>query len=123
MATLIITDGPAEGEQFSLGRHGVVLIGRDADCTFQILDPQISRRHMQIKRDDQTNAHLAVDYASRNGVRVNGSRITEPAPLGEGDEIVIGETRIVYTTADSPDAKTINDVLHKRGEGRRDTID
>ena len=39
MATLIVTHGPASGQVFALGEHGIVMIGRDQECTFQILDP------------------------------------------------------------------------------------
>lgn len=122
MATLIITDGPASGEQFALDEHRIVLLGRDIDCTFQILDTQMSRRHMQIKRVDETGSHVAIDYGSTNGVIVNGSQIEEPTPLRDGDEILIGETRIVYAVADSPDAKSIDSLLRKRGENLKDTF-
>ena len=123
MATLIITDGPANGEQFALEEHRIVLLGRDADCNFQILDTQISRRHMQVQRDDQAGGHLAVDFDSRNGVMVNGDRIAAPTVLNDGDEILIGETRIIYASVDSPDAKSIDGLLRKRGERRKETFD
>lgn len=120
MATLIVTEGPASGEQFALGDHRLMMIGRDNECTFQIVDPQMSRRHMQIQRDG--DAHVAIDFASANGVYVNGERIEEQVALADGDQIRIGGTTILYTTEDSPDAKTIDGLLHKRGEGLRSTM-
>ncbi len=34
MATLVVTEGPASGQQFALEKHRLVLIGRDHQCTF-----------------------------------------------------------------------------------------
>ena len=122
MATLIISNGPGEGEQFALGEHKLLMIGREEGCTFQILDQQMSRRHMQIKLDESTGAHSAIDFGSSNGVLVNGTRIEGPTPLADEDEIQVGETTLVYLAADSPDAKTIHGLMRKRGEGRRGTL-
>ena len=122
MATLVVIEGPASGQQFALGDHRIVMIGRDDECTFQILDQQMSRRHMQIKLDDETGGHLLVDAGSANGVVANGTRIEQATLLADGDEIRVGETCMVYATADSPDASSIDSLLRKRGERRRSTL-
>ncbi|MBT8484807.1 MAG: FHA domain-containing protein [Phycisphaerae bacterium] len=122
MATLIVHEGPAGGEQFDLGPHRLAMIGRDDHCTFQILDDQMSRRHVQIKRLEPSGGHAAIDFDSANGVFVNGQRITSETPLIDGDEIRVGSTTIVYTTSTSPDAKKVAELLRKRGEGVRSTI-
>ena len=121
MAALIIIDGPAEGQKFALEEHGLVMVGRDHNCTFQILDPQISRRHLQIKRDAKADGHLAIDFESANGVLVNGKRITEETLLSDGDVMRIGNTSIVYSVEDAPDAQTITQLLRKHYQGRFDT--
>lgn len=121
MAALIIIDGPAEGQKFALEEHGLVMIGRDHNCTFQILDPQISRLHLQIKRDAKANGHLAIDFKSANGVLVNGKSITEETPLDDGDVMRIGNTSIVYSVEDAPDAQTITQLLRKHYQGRFET--
>ncbi len=121
MAALIIVDGPAEGQKFALEQHGLVMVGRDHSCTFQILDPQMSRMHFQIKRDPQTENHSAIDFNSANGVSVNGKRIKEPTPLNDGDVIQSGHSSIVYSVEDAPDAQTITQLLRKHSEGRFDT--
>ena len=43
MASLSVVEGPAEGKSFALTNIRVVMIGREEDCTFQVLDPRISR--------------------------------------------------------------------------------
>ncbi len=121
MAALIIIDGPAEGQKFALEQHGLVMVGRDHTCTFQILDPQMSRMHFQIKRDPETEGHTAIDFKSANGVSVNGKRIEEPTPLNDGDVIRTGNSSIVYSVEDAPDAQTITQLLRKHYQGRFDT--
>lgn len=122
MATLVVSGGPVEGEQFALGKHRLVMIGRDEECTFQVLDQQISRRHMQIRLNDDQQSHSVIDFGSANGVRVNAELINSDAELVDGDEIHIGETTILYTQTDSPDAKAVSDLLRKRGEHRKRTL-
>ena len=122
MATLIVTGGPATGQQFALEKHRLVLIGRDDKCTFQILDPKVSRNHMQIKLSTDGSRHAAIDHQSSNGVLVNGDRIEDERPLADGDAIHLGDTEIVYSILDSPDAQTVSAILRKRGEHMRGTI-
>jgi len=114
MACLVVIEGPTKGQQFALERHRIVMIGREDDCTFQILDKGISRHHLQIKQDGER--HKAVDFNSANGVLVNGARIAEPVYLDEGDLIHIGATDIVYMETDLPDAKRVTEAVKRRGE-------
>ncbi len=122
MATLVVADGPASGQQFALGSHPLVLLGRDDQCTFQIVDKHVSRRHCQIRFDPNENRHYAIDYRSSKGVVVNGNKITGEHPLADGDVIQIGGTTIVYSAEDSPDAQRVMDQLRKLGEGGEPTI-
>jgi len=103
MAYLVVTEGPATGKQFTLGpKDRLVLVGRHVDCSFQIPDDKVSRRHLQIRLDEDQDRHFAVDYQSSNGVQVNGERITEDVPLKDGDAIRIGLTTLVYNSGDPP---------------------
>lgn len=121
MAILIIVEGPAKGQKFALEQHELVMIGRDDKCTFQIIDPQISRHHLQVKRNSETNGHLAIDFTSANGVYVNGKRITAETPLANGDLVQMGNTSIVYSVEDDPDAQTYSQLLRKHFEDRFET--
>lgn len=104
MACLVVIDGPASGTHFALGEHGVVTVGRDEECTFQIIDPQMSRRHLQIRRGSD-GRHIAADYRSANGIKLNGVTIINEAPLNDGDELMLGLSRVVYSTTDYDDAE------------------
>lgn len=120
MACLIVVEGPATGQHFALGPHNVVAIGRDEDCTFQIVDPHVSRQHLQIRT--ASNGHLAADYRSANGVIVNEKKIVGEVALADGDLIRIGSSAIVYSKMDYPTAEAAMKSVKQRGEWKRTTI-
>jgi len=117
MAILYVMKGPAMGEKFSLEGHRLVMIGRDAGCTIQIVDPQLSRFHLQIKHDPDKDQHCAIDFESKNGVLVNGQRIEGPTELRDRDVIVIADTTLVYSKEDSPFAQHVLDSMKRIGQG------
>src|SRR3972149_10137097 len=117
MATLFVVKGPATGERFSLEGHQLVMIGRDAGCTIQIVDPQLSRCHLQIKYAKEENRHDAIDFQSKNGVFVNDKKIENPTPLRDHDVITIGDTTLVYSMDDAPLAQHVLDSLKRYGQG------
>lgn len=104
MACLVVIDGPAAGTHFALAAHAIVTVGRDEECTFQIIDPQMSRRHLQIRREGD-GRHFAADYRSANGIKLNGVTIVNDSPLKDGDELSLGTSRVVYSTTDYDDAE------------------
>jgi pSer/pThr/pTyr-binding forkhead associated (FHA) protein len=121
MACLVVIEGPSAGRYFALDRHHLVSVGRDDECTFQVLDPQVSRRHLQIEREDDGN-HVVRDYRSANGVMVNNASVQMDTRLRDGDVIRLGATAIAYSATDYPDAETAHNAIRARGEWRRDTM-
>lgn len=117
MAALLVIEGPEKGKRFALGESRLVMVGRDHSCTFQIVDPRLSRMHMQIKRDESSSGHLAIDFQSSNGVFVNDNRITAETPLKGGDVIRLGETSILYSTDDGPNADSAEEQLRRLRQG------
>jgi Protein of unknown function (DUF3662)/FHA domain len=77
-----------DGERVPLGEY-VVSIGRAPDCTIVLGDPNVSRRHAEIR--PAGDGFVVVDLASTNGSRVNNVRITERA-LVDGDTLQFGNT-------------------------------
>jgi Protein of unknown function (DUF3662)/FHA domain len=75
-----------EGPVAVLGRS------RESDCVFR--DPNISRRHAELRRGP-TGDWQVVDLGSTNGVKVNGRRV-ESSRLSPGDEVTLGTTRFVF---------------------------
>ena len=80
------------GKRNVLGGSRVVL-GRSRDCDIVIDDPNISRRHAELRRDG--GGWLVADLGSTNGVKVNGRRVNEH-PLNPGDEITLGLARLTF---------------------------
>jgi pSer/pThr/pTyr-binding forkhead associated (FHA) protein len=68
--------------------EGQFVIGRSSKCQLSIDDPLISRQHAVLTVQNGV-AHVE-DLGSRNGVLVNGKRITGTAAIAEGDTITVG---------------------------------
>ncbi|HEX3599174.1 MAG TPA: SpoIIE family protein phosphatase [Lacipirellulaceae bacterium] len=86
MAILELVKGNTPGTRFELDGDRAV-IGRSADCEVPLDVPAVSRRHAAIFRD--RGHYFIEDLQSRNGTFLNDNRLTEPAPLAEGDRLVI----------------------------------
>jgi len=121
MATLVIVEGPAKDQIFALADHKLVMIGRDASSTIQIVDPEMSRHHMQVARDPDEDRHYLLDFNSRNGVYVNDEVVKDRRQLKDGDLIVVGQSTIVYSTDDATDADNIRAALKRFGQGHLHT--
>jgi FhaA, N-terminal domain/FHA domain len=70
-----------------------VLIGRSRDCDLTLDDPNVSRRHAELRNED--GHWLVADLGSTNGVKVNGRRVEE-AVLQPGDELALGLARLSF---------------------------
>ena len=90
IAKLKIVNGPRAGERVTLTVGAPVIVGRSATATIRIDTPGLSRQHFELEWDG--HACLLRDLNSRNGVMVNGERVTE-AVLRPGDVIDAAETR------------------------------
>jgi predicted component of type VI protein secretion system len=72
---------------------GQFVVGRSAGCQLSLDDPLVSRRHamLEVLRDVVT----VEDLESRNGIIVNGQRITGKTAIQAGDKILIGSQELV----------------------------
>jgi hypothetical protein len=70
-----------------------VLVGRSRDCDVVLDDPNVSRRHAELRRQGDT--WMVADLGSTNGVKVNGRRV-DHAILKPGDEITVGLSRLSF---------------------------
>jgi hypothetical protein len=82
----------------SEGRRNVLsgeraVVGRSRDCEVVVSDPNVSRRHIELRRGERGWA--AVDLGSTNGMKVNGRRLSH-AELEPGDRITIGVTDLTF---------------------------
>ena len=72
----------------------VAVLGRSRDCDCTFGDPNISRRHAELRRGP-TGDWQVVDLGSTNGVKVNGRRVNS-SRLSPGDEVTIGTTTFMF---------------------------
>ncbi|HXH56863.1 DUF3662 and FHA domain-containing protein [Iamia sp.] len=80
------------GDRIPLG-EAVITIGRRAESTIVLSDPNVSRNHAEIRPAGA--GWVLVDLGSTNGSRVNGARVSIH-PLEDGNEISFGSTRIWF---------------------------
>jgi hypothetical protein len=62
-------------------------IGRSRECDIVVDDPNVSRKHAEVRRTIE--GWTVVDLGSTNGIKVNGRRVHE-ALLSPGDKITLG---------------------------------
>ena len=70
-----------------------LVVGRSRDCDIAVDDPNVSRRHAEVRHED--GAYWIVDLGSTNGVTVNGKRV-ERARLEPEDAVVLGTTELRF---------------------------
>ena len=120
MASLIVTSGDKKGEFLPLGRRTSV-IGRGEGLPLQILDDFVSRKHFRIRFDEVTARYRVDDLGSKHGTFLNHRRVTEAVPVTEGDEILIGQTTLLFTDEDFDDRESALRHYQKIGERTRPT--
>jgi hypothetical protein len=82
----------AGGQRHELGTNTVVL-GRSRECDVTLDDPNVSRRHAEVRSEG--GAYWIVDLGSTNGVEVNGKRV-DRAKLEHDDQILLGTSELRF---------------------------
>ncbi|RLC23484.1 MAG: hypothetical protein DRH56_07540 [Deltaproteobacteria bacterium] len=75
-------------------------LGRGLSNSVVVGDPQVSKRHAEIGRDDEGKYWIR-DLGSRNGVFLNGGKVTGPRRLRDGDLVKLGSTILRFETSGS----------------------
>ncbi len=89
----MILKGPAgDGTEFPLGENNV--LGRSTTASVRLADREVSRKHSQV--DKEGDDYVLRDLGSSNGTFLNGKRIFGPTKLKDGDEIVIGTSKMEF---------------------------
>jgi|SRR5262245_42692813 len=82
-------------------RDGEHLLGRDGDVAVWLESPTVSRHHARIRVSG--GQATVEDLGSKNGTSLRGKRLTEPAPLADGDEIAVGSVVVKFRVAGGGD--------------------
>jgi Inner membrane component of T3SS, cytoplasmic domain/Protein of unknown function (DUF3662) len=75
-----------------LALRGALVVGRDATCDLRLVDPRVSRRHIEI--DAGPDRVVFRDLGSANGVELNHERRASGA-LDCGDVLRLGDSELV----------------------------
>jgi pSer/pThr/pTyr-binding forkhead associated (FHA) protein len=121
MASLIVVSGANKDDYYPLGRRSNV-IGRNEALPIQILDGEVSRKHLKIAYDREKGTYTAVDMKSRHGVMINGIKITGEAALADNTYITIGQTTLFFTLKDFEGRQSALSHYKKVGERSKPTL-
>jgi hypothetical protein len=80
------------GKAYDIRKPSMV-IGRSKESDIRVSDPNVSRRHAEIRQEGST--YWIVDLGSTNGISVNGRNLKR-SKLDDGDRITIGSTEAVF---------------------------
>lgn len=81
-----------DGKRHEVSKRRVV-IGRSKEADVQVNDPNVSRRHAELRQEGAT--YWLVDLDSTNGVEVKGKRVKR-LKLEDGARFTIGSTEISF---------------------------
>jgi len=113
--TLTFLSGDALGKELPLLQQQITL-GRGEDCDVVIMDPSVSRRHVQlscrkvIAKDDRQDLKVVMrDLGSTNGTLVNYRKVRH-AVLKAGDKIILGRIILKFEYKDLADQKFFDEI-------------
>jgi serine/threonine protein kinase len=101
---LVVLEGPDRGRKLDLKLGSGHILGRQQDSVYKLTDPRTSRRHCEVRyEEDQIKL---VDQGSAAGTFVNGQKITEKI-LKPGDVVQVGDTRMRLQVGDAEQSTTV----------------
>ncbi len=119
MPSLFVIQGRDQGKRFELD-ESVLGLGRDTSNPIQLHDTEVSRRHAELRREN--NQFLLVDLNSSNGTFVNSKRVQRTA-LKMGDRVQVGRTLMIFTGGDEQSsaglASSVDIVARNTSDGSR----
>jgi hypothetical protein len=101
-----------DGTQHMMLKTPIVSIGRHSSNDIVIQDPQVSRKHLQLRAEK--GSYLLFDLSSTGGTLINNKPVSS-AKLKPGDVIKIGKTLLIYSHNQDKKA-TGTRVLSKMGD-------
>ena len=91
-------DGPLKGQRWSLTH--TLMVGRDPTCEINVQDRQVSRFHARITPTPE--GVTIEDLGSKNGTNHNGTELTGPVILQDGDLLGIAlAQQLLFLTSDA----------------------
>jgi DNA-binding winged helix-turn-helix (wHTH) protein len=95
---LVAQEGPLKGQRWPLSQ--TIVLGREASCDVVVADRQISRFHARIT--PTTEGVILEDLGSKNGTHLNGTPLTTPVVLQDGDLVSVAMAQqFLFLTSDA----------------------
>lgn len=98
--SLIVTNGPQEGQTIPLLLESVTVGRATNKATWEVLiqDPSVSRPHARL--DNTANGWTLTDLGSSNGTQINKNKVSkdETVSLKDGDIIELGSSILLFRT-------------------------
>jgi adenylate cyclase len=115
----LILKGPAgEVTEYPLGQNNV--IGRSTTASVRLADREVSRKHSQIDREG--DGYVLRDLGSSNGTFLNGRRILGAADLSDGDEVLIGTSKMEFRFTSGPARPKNAEIVHTGKPGQLEGV-
>jgi len=102
---LKVLSGPNQGAEFGMTENSTYILGKDASSDIVFQDLSVSHRHAKLIISPSGEA-LIEDLNSRNGVIINGLKISEETLLPSGGVVSIGTTVFLFIDKEASE-KTI----------------
>lgn len=105
MPVIIVLTGSNNGDYQPIEKKPII-VGRDMSCDFQLMDPTVSRRHLQLQLNESDQTCTATNLSSTSGVMVNNNKVTVDIHLRDGDLIQLGDTLLLYAVKEFSDVQS-----------------
>ncbi len=105
MPVIIVLTGSNNGDYQPIEKKPII-VGRDMSCDFQLVDPTVSRLHLQLQLNETDQTCVATNLSSTSGVLVNNHMVTVDIHLRDGDIIQLGETLLLYAVKEFSDVQS-----------------
>ena len=117
--SLIVTNGPQEGQTIPLLLESVTVGRATSHATWEVLiqDPSVSRPHARLEKKD--DAWQITDLGSSNGTQVNKQTVVkdQTVTLKDGDTIELGSSILLFRTGwQSPEANDSSEDIAQTGD-------
>jgi hypothetical protein len=95
---LVADEGPLKGQRWAVSRP--LVLGRESSCDVVVPDRQVSRFHARVTPTSE--GVILEDLGSKNGTHHNGTELSAPVILQDGDAMQISYVQdFLYFTSDA----------------------